>query len=123
MSRLMIAIVFLAMLCVTSSLFACEDCYLRGMRTPSGTVPQRATCWSSPDGVSEGCLPLADGSNCELWSYGSSCPESSDDENGSGGGGTGGGGTGGGGGCTTTATGSCPAECFSCGGGGGGFLF
>ena len=103
------------------ALFACEDCYLRGQRTPAGTRPERAICWSSPEGTSEGCLPTQDGTNCQLWSYGSSCPESSDD-GGSGGSG-GGGGTGGGGGCSASAAGACPPECFSCGGGGGGFLF
>jgi len=101
-------------------LFACEDCYLRGMRTPAGTRPERAICWSSPEGTSEGCLPNQDGTNCQLWSYGTSCPES--DEGGSGGAGEGGG-TGSGGSCSTTAAGACPPECISCGGGGGGFLF
>ena len=109
-----------SLLWCTPVLFACEDCYLRGMRNPAGATVERAMCWSSPDGSSEGCLPYEDGSNCQLWSYGNSCPEGSDDETGGGSGG-GGGGFGGSGNCTTT-TGACPPECFSCSGGGGGFL-
>lgn len=39
------------------------------------------------------------------------------------GGGGGGGGTGGGGGGACSGSGFCPAECFSCGGGGGGIKY
>lgn len=54
-------------------------------------------------------LPWPDGPYC--WTNGQACTN--------GGGGGGGGGTGGGGSNTCTTTGFCPAQCFSCSGGGG----
>jgi hypothetical protein len=116
MKRLYWGLVLLVALCAAPALLACEDCYIRGMKNPVGETVDRAMCWSSPEGSSTGCLPYPDGSNCQLWSYGDSCPEEPE-----GGGGPGGGGGIGGGGdsCTRDASGACPASCSSCTGGGG----
>jgi len=95
------------------AVFACEDCYIKGMKDPAGNPVDHARCWASPEGGVEGCIP--NGDNCTMWSYGDSCPEQS-------GGSDGGGSTGSGGSneCQRTPTGMCPSSCFSCEGAGGG---
>jgi hypothetical protein len=95
-----------------SKLFACETCKsFLGFYGHCAAVAENETGYTQCATV-----PSLDGTTC-IYS-GDFC--SSITVTGSG---SGGGGTGGGGGSTCTGNGGfCPAECFSCGGGGGGPL-
>ncbi|HEY0142024.1 MAG TPA: hypothetical protein VGF48_14085 [Thermoanaerobaculia bacterium] len=111
MRRWFFPLALLVLLFTAPSLFACEECIPRGTEDEDGIVKLYTRCRVESTSQYEGCIAYDWG--CDLWSYGTTCPSE-----GSGGpGGPGGGGGGGGTGCTRDASGSCPPECTSCGGG------
>lgn len=102
---LSIAVAAVLSMFVAGALMACEDCFFNAQNI--------ATCrpvFDGETGVTR-CQSIA--TDCIL--SGTFCSEITA---GGGGGGGGTGGSGGGGSCHTSGGGGCPAECFSCSGGG-----
>ena len=119
MRRLLLVIGFLVGLFGAPALLACESCVAKDT-VKDGSVASWTRCYTECEGDMAWCIPNSETNACDGADDYGQCP----DCGGSGGWGEGGGGTGGGGGsCSTGPGGSCPAECFSCGGGGGIFYF
>lgn len=114
---LSVLLLIIASVAVAPALQACETCWPANMKDPSGGTSDKIRCYVSSDGVWELCTVKPDYSGCNLDDTDpNACPAST-----STGGGTSGGGSGTGSGgstCSTRATGSCPSDCWDCGGGG-----
>lgn len=117
MKRLFLVVGFLVVLFGAPALLACETCVTKDSVYRESVAPW-TRCYFECQGDMSWCIPDSGTDDCDGGNPEGSCPDC--DGGGDGGGGTGGGG----GGCSTGPTGACPAECFSCGGtGGGGFFF
>lgn len=111
-NRWIVLVALLLGLVSTGGASACEKCVIflddEWCRPVSVGESGKTTC-SDGLGEEQSCCCSLSGNNCTL--------------DGGGGGGTGGGSGGGGSSNPCETTGYCPAQCFSCGGSGGGGIF